>query len=116
MDTRSKIIGLAEAAALPARAVVSGHFDPMTAAHLARLREIAPEGGLTLLVTSLPDPLLPLRARAELMAGLAMTQAVVELDGPAPASLGGLPVIHEEQNDLERREALMRHVLERQEK
>lgn len=116
MDTRSKIISLAGAAALPAKAVVSGHFDPMTAAHLARLREIAPEGGLTILVTPVADPLMPTRARAELMAGLAVAGAVVELDGPAPDLFAGRPVIHEEERDLDRRKALMQHVLERQER
>ena len=116
MDTRLKITGAETQPAIEPAKVISGFFDPLTAAHIARMRELAPEGGLTVLVSSPPEPLLPLRARAELLAGLKMVASVVPIEDPAavPHSFAGLIVAHEEQGDLERRQALMNHVLERQ--
>lgn len=57
---------------------VQGRFGPLLAAHVRRLRESAPPGqALVVEVTSPPNPLLPARARAELVAALAMVDFVV---------------------------------------
>ncbi|MBI4875792.1 MAG: hypothetical protein HY822_14245 [Acidobacteria bacterium] len=121
MDTRSKIIDRAAAesswAGQPPFTVVTGFFDPLTAAHAARLEEVAGQGGLLLVVVRTPGrPLLPARARAELVAGLAAVDGVVIEEGD-PAWISRLPasaVIHEEEADLARTRALLRRVHDRQ--
>lgn len=83
MDTRSKIASTAEALArfqaLPAPIrLVAGHFDPLLAAHAARLRELHPEpGSLAVLLLDPPDPIYPARARAELLAALRSVDLVL---------------------------------------
>jgi bifunctional ADP-heptose synthase (sugar kinase/adenylyltransferase) len=58
--------------------LVIGLFDPMLAAHARRLREHRDVADLlVVLVESVDDPLLPPRARAELVAGLASVNYVV---------------------------------------
>jgi len=57
--------------------VVVGYFDPLLAAHAARLEEIAGKGKLIVLVASQARPLLPVKARAELVAGLGVVEQVV---------------------------------------
>ena len=118
MDTRNKIVAwsaarpLIEATAAP---LVTGHFDPLTSAHALRLASLAKtHGSLFVLITDPPDPILPAGARAELAASLACVRAVVlpPPEGPA-AILGTLPasrLLREEPADLERRDAITRHV------
>ena len=81
MDTRSKIIPLLEAQqriqSTPAR-WVSGHFDPLLAEHVQRLRANAEPGRLLVVeVTNSAHPLLSQQARAELVAALSMVDYVV---------------------------------------
>jgi bifunctional ADP-heptose synthase (sugar kinase/adenylyltransferase) len=81
LDTRSKIIPLEQARARelakPA-CWVAGHFDPLLAEHVRKLREhIVPDRLLIVEVTNPARPLLPQRARAELVAALAMVDYVV---------------------------------------
>ena len=81
MDTRSKIVSLEQARERlrdkPA-CWVAGHFDPLLAEHVRRLREHAvPDRRLVVEVTNPVQPLLPQRARAELVAALAMVDYVV---------------------------------------
>ena len=83
MDTRTKIVSSSDAARLAAQGavVVKGYFDPLLASHAARLREL--KGGsrkLMVLIADPPDPILPSRARAELVASLAMVDYVAESD------------------------------------
>jgi hypothetical protein len=60
--------------------VVIGWFDPLLAEHATRLAESAQPGNrLIVAVTDPPDPLLPARARAELVAALGIADAVVTL-------------------------------------
>jgi glycerol-3-phosphate cytidylyltransferase-like family protein len=85
LDTRSKIIPFQEARELlrdkPAR-WVWGHFDPLLAEHVRRLRKSNPEGGLLVVeVTNPPRPILPQQARAELVAALRVVDYVVLGDG-----------------------------------
>ena len=81
MDTRSKIIASEQAraklGAKPARWVI-GSFDPLLAEHVRRLQHYATAGQLLVVeVTNPAKPLLPQRARAELVAALAMVDFVV---------------------------------------
>jgi bifunctional ADP-heptose synthase (sugar kinase/adenylyltransferase) len=87
LDTRSKIISLEQAREklreTPAR-WVAGDFDPLLAEHVRRLREQAVPGQLLVVeVTNPVKPLLAQRARAELVAGLAMVDYVVLGNGAA---------------------------------
>jgi phosphopantetheine adenylyltransferase len=127
VDTRTKILRPEEAEALlrglrdggRALRVATGYFDPLAPAHVERLQRLAGEDShLTVVVTDPPDPLLPLRARAELVASLAAVDAVVclpadQLDG----FLGRLAAAYIERGeaeDLRLRQELIRHVHSRQ--
>jgi bifunctional ADP-heptose synthase (sugar kinase/adenylyltransferase) len=91
LDTRSKII-TSEDATRRVRGQpvqwVAGHFDPLLAEHVRRLRQYAAPGRrLVVEVTNPVRPLLPQEARAELVAALAMVDYVVLGNGqPSPAS------------------------------
>ncbi|MBV8820267.1 MAG: hypothetical protein JO022_18040 [Acidobacteriaceae bacterium] len=87
LDTRSKIITEQKAAALvqnrPVK-LVSGHFDPLLPQHVRELRRAAAADELLIVtVTNPPDPLLPPRARAELVAALAAVDYVIMSDAPS---------------------------------
>lgn len=90
MDTRSKILSPAEAVLRLQRfgggAVVSGFFDPLLAAHARRLESVREAGvPLAVIVNDPPVPILPLRARAELVAALSAVDIVIVPDGsPLP--------------------------------
>ena len=57
---------------------VSGYFDPLLAEHVRRLRDCAQPGQLLVVEIANPEaPLLPQRARAELVAALSMVDYVV---------------------------------------
>jgi bifunctional ADP-heptose synthase (sugar kinase/adenylyltransferase) len=61
---------------------VAGQFDPLLAEHVRILREhVAPDRLLIVEVTNSARPLLPQRARAELVAALAMVDYVVMGNG-----------------------------------
>lgn len=104
MDTRSKIIAAGEARERlnGHRACwISGHFDPLLAEHVRLLAKSAKPGqALVVEVTDSAQPLLPQRARAELVAALAMVDYVVLGNGADVA-------------DSEVTERFVRHVLER---
>jgi len=58
--------------------VVTGHFDPLLAGHVRRLREIYGNGRRILVIVTDPgDPVLPAGDRAVLVAALAVVDAVV---------------------------------------
>jgi len=81
LDTRSKIIPIEDARrrASNARALwLTGRFDPLLAEHARRLSErAAPGQTLVVEITNPANPLLPQRARAELVAALASVDYVV---------------------------------------
>jgi glycerol-3-phosphate cytidylyltransferase-like family protein len=81
LDTRSKIISIEEARhrTSNARALwLTGHFDPLLAEHARRLRARAVPGQtLVIEITNPANPLLPQRARAELVAALESVDYVV---------------------------------------
>lgn len=86
LDTRTKIVTSREAAVLThGKSVkqVTGHFDPLLIEHVRRLRDdAAPHDFLVVVVTNSQSPLLPQRARAELVAALANVDYVVMSDSP----------------------------------
>jgi hypothetical protein len=110
LDTRSKILdGAAARQRAQSAMVISGHFDPLTAAHARRLAELKRPGTpLLVAIATPPDMILPARARAELVAALAVVDHVAEsADGLTPA-------VRLEDEDETRRAALIRHVHARQ--
>ena len=122
MDTRNKILTPAAALALsPARplVVVKGYFDVLRAAHTRSLDEIRRRTrAATLLAVILPldHALLPLAARAELVAALRMVDYVLPGDAGDPgrlvASLGPAETVSLEDADMRRQ--LIEHVHRRQ--
>ena len=123
LDSRTKIVPPEAAPACwrgrdPRPVVVTGYFDPVVASHVRRLEEIAGSAGrLLVLVHSPEDPILPLEARVQLVAGLRVVEAVVpcskeELEGLLN-QLREAKVVTEERGDLDRRADLVRHVRER---
>jgi len=110
LDTREKILGGEEAQRrLNGKPVcwVRGHFDPLLAEHVRRLRQCVTPGKL--LVVELTDstrPLLARRARAELVAALSMVDYVV-LSDARPSEAGGAE---------ETTERFVQHVLDRHRK
>jgi len=126
MDSREKIIDCERAALLVARLrsqgvalkVITGHFDVLTSEHVRRLREIA-NGSAKLFIVVLdpPAPLLAARARAELVAGLAMVDYVVpaveRTAGELLSRFAANEIVREESADLLRSERLSQHVQRR---
>ncbi len=112
MDTRGKILdGAAAAQIAGVRRVrlVTGYFDPLLAAHARRLegiRAAEPDTPLMVAVVDPPLPILPRRARAELVAALRAVDYVVAED----VELRAAEVIHEERADLTRTKDLIEHV------
>jgi hypothetical protein len=79
MDTRNKIVSLDEARQIAAHGatVVSGYFDPLVASHAERLESLKRSDTPLLVTIADPrNPILPGRARAELVAGLAAVDHV----------------------------------------
>ena len=121
MDTRTKIIERAAAERIAGGGarltVVTGYFDPLTAAHAARLAQIAATAEVLLVVVRTPErPLLPARARAELVAALSAVNHVVVEEGD-PAWIAQLPsaqLVREEVADARRTQDLVARVRQRQ--
>ena len=119
MDTRSKILN---AEAVPRGCtVVTGAFDVVLvgdARELAEIRASHPNRPLLVVVLPLPDPLLPQRARAELVAALRMVDYVVTADDATPdallASLEPAQLVRLEEAQAVRKRQLMEHVHRRQ--
>jgi len=88
---------------------VTGYFDPLLAAHAERLAELKAEGRPLIAAIADPEnPILPARARAELVAGLAVVDYVVEsADG---LDSGITPNFRLEEEDRARLEELIEHV------
>jgi hypothetical protein len=115
LDTREKIVPLelaAEWRAETAARVVTGYFDPVVAEHASRLGELG--DSLVVLIAEPPDPLLPQRARAELVAALRTVARVVMLEDMAVEQALELMKVGEAQReeaaDLDRRAALVSHI------
>jgi hypothetical protein len=93
---------------------VVGYFDPPYAAHVRRLDEICRGGEpVTVVIANPADPILPLRARAEMIAGLAMVDYVIEAGDDIERVLAHAAqeaVIDERSNDEMRCNKLAAHV------
>jgi bifunctional ADP-heptose synthase (sugar kinase/adenylyltransferase) len=109
MDTRRKIVRDRAGWSAPEGALaVAGPFDPLLAAHAEQLGRLKPEGrALVVFVTGPEDPILPLEARAELVAALGCVDAVVADGGAPPQGALDLTADH-----LAWREAFLRRVRE----
>ena len=108
LDTRLKILTLEQARErLNGQSArwISGNFDPLLAEHVRRLAgEREPGEALVVEVTNPSRPLLAQRARAELVAALAMVDYVVLSNGETGA---GTPA------DGDITERFIEHVLQR---
>ncbi len=124
MDTRHKIIesqraqSLAQGLRAKGVKIVTGYFDVIVAEHVRRLREI--KNGSAMLVVVVLDPpeaLLAARARAELVAALAVVDYVVPADEQAARELlshfTASEIVREESDDLLRARRLSEHVKSR---
>jgi glycerol-3-phosphate cytidylyltransferase-like family protein len=87
VDTRTKIITPAEACALARgprnAALATGYFDVLLAAHvreLERVRDSLPDAVVLVALGTPEQPLLDARARAEMVAALAIVDYVVSLE------------------------------------
>jgi bifunctional ADP-heptose synthase (sugar kinase/adenylyltransferase) len=126
VDTRTKILTAEEAGALGRGSeqvvLATGYFDVLLAAHLRdleRVRESLPEDAVLLVALGTPEqPLLDGRARAEVVAALAVVDYVVSLEKQQMERL--LPVFPEQRRvrleaaHQERMRELIEHVHRRQ--
>lgn len=110
MDTRNKIVTEAEAARAAAggATVVSGYFDPLVASHAEQLAELKKNSPLIVVIATPERPILPARARAELVASLRIVDFVVD------HSNGLAPHVNLEAEDSARLHHLIDHVHARQ--
>ncbi len=106
MDTRSKIILLEQARKISGTRTLwlTGHFDPLLAEHARNLRQHTDPGQILIVeITNPENPLLPQRARAELVAALESVDYVV-LGNGAPC---------DDSDDATITERFIHHVLNR---
>lgn len=125
MDTRTKIL-TAQQAVKVARDLaqagrrlraVSGYFDPLLAEHARRLAACRDAGGALMVVVGSPErPILPARARAELVAALAVVDYVVLAQDGLTELLAraGAVIERQEHFDEQIRQELIAHVHRRQ--
>src|SRR5579863_6742768 len=124
MDTRNKIIEPQNAVLLSQELsrkgvkVVTGYFDVIVAEHVRRLSEIKNGSGpLVVVVLDPPEPVLPARARAELVAALRVVDYVVPAGEQAAQELLSHftpgEIVREESADLLRARRLSEHVQSR---
>jgi cytidyltransferase-like protein len=110
LDTRTKIVD-----AVPADAsflkVIVGYFDPMHSGHVRRLRELCGRGEhIGVIIDDPNEPILPLAARAELVAALDCVSYVIPASGDVP----DIPdAIDDRESDIRRARAFAQHVLAR---
>jgi len=127
VDTRNKIIAPEEACALARgprnAALATGYFDVLLAAHVRELDQVRhslPDAGAVLLVAlrTPEQPLLDVRARAEMVAALAMVDYVVSLeDRQMESLLAAFPaerIVRLEAAHEQRMRELIQHVHRRQ--
>jgi hypothetical protein len=111
LDTRLKIVS-PEAARRGIETVVIGYFDPLYAGNVLRLIEISGGDRITVVVADRSDALLPLRARAELVAALSCVEQVI-LGHDNLAQLRAARIFDEREADEKRTRELSAHIVER---
>jgi len=120
MDTRSKILsGAAALASDKPITLVTGYFDVLRAGHIQALEAVCRPGHVLLVVIRPhPNAILPLRARAELVAALRMVDYVVTADDreleTLVSSLEPAQIVRLEDADRVRASELKQHVQRRQ--
>jgi len=126
LDTRTKILDIEDAeeflrtrlSAEPPVMVVAGYCDPLVASHVRRLKKIAGDGKLIVLVTSPAHPILSVEDRAELVAALDVVEKVIAVQPSKLRDLlrlvPGELLVMEQAGDAERTDELVRHVHARQ--
>jgi bifunctional ADP-heptose synthase (sugar kinase/adenylyltransferase) len=120
LDTRSKIVSWEDAKrfALDRRAaIVVGHFDPLVVSHVRNLATIrSRHDAVVAVVTNSEKPILPARARAEMLSALRLVDRVVN-PGEYPLDelerIPGVNVLREEVEDRRRLESLIHYVASR---
>ncbi len=110
MDTRTKILSTQQAVATAQSlreagrkvCVVTGYFDPLLAAHARRLAASRDHADALMAVVCSPDrPILAARARAELVAALAVVDYVVLAEDGLVEALRGAGAAVERHEDLD---------------
>ena len=126
LDTRHKIVSAEEAIRLALDLhrqgcvvrVVTGYFDLLLAEHVRRLEELAQGESLFTVVLDHPGALLSVRARAELLAALAVVRCVAAVEGPQVEDFlrrfAWREIVREEETDGRRLQAFIEHVHRRQ--
>lgn len=129
MDTRNKIITVERAREIAGKEhrgggrvmLVAGYFDVLLAEHareLRRLRNGVEKGPVVVVVASPPEPVLSVRARAEMVAALSVVDYVVIAEGgdsdQVLGAIGADVIVREEIPDTERAHHLIEHVHRRQ--
>ena len=113
MDTRTKILSNDAARRIEGALIVSGYFDPLIHLHAERLARLKKAGHPLLVLIATPaNPILPVGARAALIAGLACVDYVTEIGSTFPDGLK--PHVQLETEDTARLEQLIQHVASRQ--
>lgn len=117
MDTRIKILSGPHILEGEPLAVVTGYFDVLRAGHvrdLAAVRVRAPHTRLLVVVVRGAEPLLPLAARAEMMAAVRMVDYVLTADDSDVEhlikALRPVLLVRLESEDLRRVSRLKEHV------
>ena len=106
LDTRAKVMTLAQAAGLAVETLVVGYFDPLLAGNVARLTALG--GPVTLSLLDPPDEILPAQARAELAASLACVERVIL--GDARGIVHARQTVDCTKADLETRQKLIQRI------
>jgi bifunctional ADP-heptose synthase (sugar kinase/adenylyltransferase) len=125
VDTRTKIITPEQACALARgprnAALATGYFDVLLAAHIRELDQVRhslPNAVLLVALRTPEQPLLDVRARAEMVAALAMVDYVVNLeDRQMESLLAAFPaerIVRLEAAHEQRMRELIQHVHRRQ--
>lgn len=119
MDTRSKIIDSVHAIGGRPVTLVTGFFDVLGTHHIEALERVArPDRCLLVALRTAPGSILPLRARAELVAALRMVDYVVIADEAQRdaliSSLKPAQTVHLEEDDRAHARELKLHVQRRQ--
>jgi bifunctional ADP-heptose synthase (sugar kinase/adenylyltransferase) len=121
MDTRAKILRSPASLKGETLSVVTGYFDVLRAEHVTELAEVRSRTAgahLVVVISQGPQPLLPLRARAELVAALRVVDYVLTADdGDVDALLEALKpaqLVRLEAEDARRVSRLKEHVHKRQ--
>jgi hypothetical protein len=118
LDTREKIVKLGD---LPARLgngrwiAVVGRFDPLTLAQAERVAKLNGGGGSILgVVETGEDCLLPVEARAALVAALRSVQLVVIAEAGALPAHGQMEVVEDDEGERKRSAEFARFIEKRQ--